>query len=235
MTEVQRVLVIDDEKINLKIISGILRDEVDVVLAKSGEQGIRKAIEYQPDLILLDVLMPEMDGFETMMKLRHDVRTCAIPVIFITALNDASHEEKGLLLGASDYIQKPLHTTIVQARIRLHLELVKQRSMLERLAHIDPLTSLANRRKYKDVLTSEWQQAISEQKPMSIVVIDIDDFKQYNDCHGHASGDKVLQQVANVLSEHFYHDKGLVARYGGEEFVVLLPDCDQDTATEFAK
>lgn len=234
MTAVQSVLVIDDEKINLKIISDILSDEVSVMLAKSGEQGIRKAIEYKPDLILLDVLMPEMDGFETMSRLRHDASTSAIPVIFITALNDSSHEEKALLMGASDYIQKPLHTNIVQARVRLHLQLVKQRKMLEKLANIDPLTSLANRRKYQEVIEQEWQKAVSHQACISILVIDIDNFKQYNDCYGHATGDKVLQQVATVLANQVL-GKGLVARYGGEEFAILLPDHSQEDAVEVAR
>ncbi|SBS30821.1 Phytochrome-like protein cph2 [Marinomonas spartinae] len=223
MTEQQRVLVIDDEIINLKVISSILRDDVDVILAKSGKQGIRKAIELTPDLILLDVMMPGMDGFEVMMQLRHDVRTCAIPIIFITALSNEIHEEKGLLLGANDYIQKPLHTNIVRARIQLHLKLVKQQRMLERLANIDPLTSLANRRKYQDAISMEWDLAITNQHHISLAIIDIDNFKQYNDCHGHAAGDCVLQQVASVFSKQFNHETYLVARYGGEEFVVLLP------------
>ncbi|UTV98177.1 diguanylate cyclase [Marinomonas rhizomae] len=234
MTEVQRVLVIDDEKINLKIISDMLSDDVIVMLAKSGEQGVRKAIEYQPDLILLDVMMPEMDGFETMSRLRHDVRTSAIPVIFITALNDSSNEEKALLMGANDYIQKPLHTNIVLARVRLHLQLVKQRKMLEKLANIDPLTSLANRRKYQEVIQQEWQNAIENQSCISLLVIDIDNFKQYNDCYGHATGDKVLQQVASVLANQVL-DQGLVARYGGEEFVILLPDHSKEESLDVAK
>jgi diguanylate cyclase (GGDEF)-like protein len=234
MTEEQSILVIDDEKINLKIISDMLNDDVVVMLAKSGEQGIRKAMEYKPDLILLDVVMPEMDGFETMARLRHDVRTSAIPVIFITALNESSHEEKALLMGASDYIQKPLHTNIVQARVRLHLQLAKQRKMLEKLANIDPLTSLANRRKYQNVIEQEWQRATVHQASLSLLVIDIDNFKQYNDCYGHATGDKVLQQVATVLANQVL-DKGLVARYGGEEFVILLPDHSQEESIEVAR
>lgn len=234
MAAKQSVLVIDDEKINLKIIGDILNDDVCIMMAKSGEQGIRKAIEYQPDLILLDVLMPEMDGFETMTRLRHDARTSAIPVIFVTALNDSSHEEKALLMGASDYIQKPLHTNIVQARVRLHLQLIKQRKMLEELANIDPLTSLANRRKYQDVIAHEWQAAILNQDCISLFVIDIDNFKQYNDCYGHATGDKVLQQVAAVLA-HQVSDKGLVARYGGEEFVILLPRHSREIAIDVAR
>ncbi|RNF53061.1 diguanylate cyclase [Marinomonas hwangdonensis] len=234
MTDRQSVLVIDDEKINLQIIGDILRDEVSVMLAKSGEQGIRKAIDYRPDLILLDVVMPDMDGFETMNRLRHDARTSFIPVIFITALDDSSHEEKALLMGASDYIQKPLHTNIVQARVRLHLQLVKQRNMLEKLANIDPLTSLANRRKYQEVIEQEWQRAITDNTSLSLLVIDIDNFKQYNDCYGHATGDKVLQQVATVLASHLI-DNRLVARYGGEEFVVLLSGCSQEESERVAR
>ncbi|MCZ2720780.1 diguanylate cyclase [Marinomonas sp. 15G1-11] len=232
MTETQRVLVIDDEKINLKIISDILRGDVDVTLAKSGSQGIRKAIELKPDLILLDVLMPDMDGFETMAILNRDVRTCAIPVIFITALDDARHEEKGLLLGASDYIQKPFNAEIIRARINLHLQLSQQRKMLERLANIDPLTSLANRRKYQERLFQEWDSALTSKSPLSLVVMDIDDFKQFNDHHGHAEGDKVLQQVARVISSQFQRSIDLVARYGGEEFVALLPNCNKEYAME---
>ena len=234
MAKEQRVLVIDDEKINLKIIGDMLNDDVHIMMAKSGEQGIRKAIEYQPDLILLDVVMPEMDGFETMSRLRHNVQTSAIPVIFITALNDASHEEKALLMGASDYIQKPLHTNIVQARVRLHLELVKQRKLLEKLANIDPLTALANRRKYQDVIADEWQNAIHNHHCISLLVIDIDNFKQYNDCYGHATGDTVLKQVAAVLANQVA-DKGLVARYGGEEFVIVLPGYSQEASEEIAR
>jgi diguanylate cyclase (GGDEF)-like protein len=234
MASKQRILVIDDEKINLKIISDMLSGDVHVMLAKSGEQGIRKAIEYQPDLILLDVVMPDLDGFETMNRLRHDARTSAIPVIFITALDDASHEEKALLMGASDYIQKPLHTNIVQARVRLHLQLVKQRKMLEELANIDPLTALANRRKYQEVIVQEWQAAIHNHDCISLLVIDIDNFKQYNDCYGHATGDSVLKQVASVLANQVL-DKGLVARYGGEEFVILLPSYSQDESIEIAR
>ncbi|WP_191600408.1 diguanylate cyclase domain-containing protein [Marinomonas algicola] len=232
MIETQRVLVIDDEKINLKIIGDILRNDVNVTLAKSGAQGIRKAIEVKPDLILLDILMPDMDGFETMEVLSRDVRTCAIPVIFITALNDAMHEEKGLLLGASDYIHKPFNTEIIKARINLHLQLAKQRRMLEYLANIDPLTSLANRRKYQEKLQKKWDEALVAKSPLSLVVIDIDDFKKFNDQHGHAEGDKVLQRVAKVLSNHFERPVDLVARYGGEEFVVLLPECDKEYAME---
>ncbi|GAA0362808.1 hypothetical protein GCM10009092_29020 [Bowmanella denitrificans] len=228
----QRVLIIDDEKTNLKILSDILRDEVEVILAKDGPQGIRKAGEYAPDLILLDVVMQDMNGFDVISHLKHDATTSAIPVIFITSLGDVSHEEKGLLLGACDYIQKPFHAAIVLARIKLHLQLGRQRLMLEKLANIDPLTSVANRRRYDEVLHKEWRVAVRNKAPLSLVMIDIDNFKQFNDRHGHAAGDRVLQEVAQTLNEQLKRPRDLLARYGGEEFVVLLPDIDRAGSME---
>ncbi|MBJ7556652.1 diguanylate cyclase [Marinomonas spartinae] len=226
------VLVIDDEVINLQIISDILCDEVDIIMAKSGEQGVRKALEFSPDLILLDVIMPDMDGFETMKKLRQDARTCDIPVIFITALNDIDNEEKGLLLGASDYIQKPIHASIIKARVALHLKLINQHRILERLSTIDPLTSLANRRKYEETIRSEWTLMEELNQTLSLVVIDIDNFKQYNDFYGHAAGDVVLQRVATVLADNFIKNRDLVARYGGEEFVAIMPNTLKEEALQ---
>ena len=220
----QRVLIIDDEKPNLMILSEILRDEVEVILAKDGIQGVDKAVRYQPDLILLDVMMPGMDGFKVIEQLRRDARTSAIPVIFISALADAGHEEQGLMLGACDYVHKPFHSAIILARVRLHLQLTKQRALLEQLAHIDPLTEIANRRRYEEVLLTEWNAASRSHTRLSLVMVDIDNFKHYNDHHGHAAGDKVLQTVARVLSGQLKRPRDFVARYGGEEFVVLLPD-----------
>lgn len=222
--DLQRVLIIDDEKPNLMILSEILRDEVDIIMAKDGAQGIDKAIRFQPDLILLDVMMPGMDGFQVIEQLRRDARTSAIPVIFISALADTGHEEQGLNLGACDYIHKPFHTAIILARVRLHLQLAKQRSLLEQLAHIDPLTAIANRRRYEEVLLTEWSAASRSHACLSLVMVDIDNFKHYNDHYGHAAGDKVLQAVARVLSAQLKRPRDFVARYGGEEFVVLLPD-----------
>ncbi|WCN10919.1 diguanylate cyclase [Marinomonas mediterranea] len=226
------VLVIDDETINLKVISDILRDDTQLILAKSGEQGIRKAAEFMPDLILLDVVMPQMDGFETLKILRNDPKTCHIPVIFITALDDSSSEEKGLSSGAADYIQKPLKPAIVRARVKLHLELAKKRMLLEKLANVDPLTSIANRRKYEEVAANQWHELLTTKGYLSLAVIDIDNFKQYNDSNGHAAGDEIIRKVADVLSYEFSGEDELVARYGGEEFVVILPNIDQQGAYE---
>ena len=139
-------------------------------------------------------------------------------------------KKKGCYWATRDYIHKPFNTEIIRARVNLHLELSKQRKMLENLANIDPLTSLANRRKYQERLVNEWEEALVTKSPLSLVVMDIDDFKLFNDEYGHAEGDKVLQRVAKVLSNQFQRSVDLVARYGGEEFVILLPKCDKEYA-----
>ncbi len=218
------VLIVDDEKSNLKILSDILREEANVLIAKNGVQALTKARELSPTLILLDVVMPEMDGFDVIAALKGDERTHAIPVIFITGLSDVSHEEKGFTLGACDYIQKPFHANIVKARVKLHLQLARQCQLLEELANIDPLTSLYNRRKFKQTLEYEWAAARREQSCLTVLMLDIDRFKPYNDNYGHPMGDEVIQKVGRVLNEQFNRPRDFVARFGGEEFVVLLPN-----------
>ncbi len=148
-------------------------------------------------------------------------------MIFITALSDTNNEEQGLRLGACDYIYKPFHATIVQARVQLHLQLARQRKLLEQLAHIDPLTGIANRRKYEQVREQLWRTAVRQRSQLSMVMLDIDHFKEFNDHYGHAAGDKILHQVANCLKQSLKRPNDFIARYGGEEFVILLPDCEE--------
>jgi diguanylate cyclase (GGDEF)-like protein len=223
----QKILIIDDEKSNLKILSTLFRDSAKIILAVSGEQGLAKAIEFQPDLILLDVLMPEMSGFDVIVQLKNNPLISSIPVIFLTGKDDNSSEEKGLKLGACDYIYKPFHVEILKARIALHLQLSKQRKMLETLANVDPLTSVANRRLYNEVLEREWKSSIKNGFPLSLVMIDIDFFKPYNDFYGHAMGDKTLERVALTLERSLVRPRDFLARYGGEEFIIILPNTHQ--------
>ncbi len=232
MEFIQRVLIVDDEVINLKILSELVSEEANVTLAKSGEQALRKAQQYQPDLILLDVKMPGLDGFETLSELRQNPLTSHIPVIFISALADYNNEEKGLIHGAADYIFKPFHFGIVKARVRTHLQLVEQTNRLEQLARRDYLTSLPNRRHYDEVLKSEWKCSQEARKYISLAVFDIDDFKLFNDLHGHDVGDELLKKVSKVLREYFSEQGYLVSRFGGEEFVVLMPGVNRAEALE---
>lgn len=233
MDNMQRVLIVDDEVINLKILSELVSEEANVILAKSGEQAIRKARQYHPDLVLLDVKMPGMNGFETMSALRKDPLCRNIPVIFISGATDDDYAEKGLIQGAADYIFKPFHYGNVRARVRSHLQLARQTQQLENLARRDHLTGLPNRRHYDDVLCSLWQQSVDTQQALVLTVFDIDDFKQYNDQHGHALGDTLLKRMADVLAHSFNKPGQLVARYGGEEFVVLMPNiCRSEAMTQ---
>lgn len=228
--ELPKVLVVDDEKRNLKILTILLRHDVDVIVAGDAQQALEKAKRFNPDLILLDVVMPGMDGFDVIKILKKDMATHMIPVIFITALSETKDEEKGLNLGACDYIQKPFQLAIVKARVKLHLQFVKQRKMLEQMANIDPLTSLANRRRYEEVLDNEWAAMQRNQQPLSLVMVDIDYFKQYNDRYGHAAGDTVLEQISLSLSKQLKRPRDFIARYGGEEFVIILSECNKEGA-----
>lgn len=229
------ILLVDDEKANLKILSELLSDEGQIMVAKTGRQAIEKAITKQPDLILLDVIMPEMDGFDVIQALKHNAGTQMIPVIFITGLTDIEFEEKGLSMGASDYIIKPFHEAVVKARVKLHLQLVKQRKMLEKVGLIDPLTTLPNRRKFEELADVEWRAAKRLGSYFSLAIINIDNFAQFNRNFGHATGDQALYQIANALSQQVQRAKDFVARFGGQEFVLLLPGTDRTGGQYLAK
>ncbi|MGL6045172.1 MAG: diguanylate cyclase [Vogesella sp.] len=223
MKQQQKILIVDDVIINLHLLDGLLKADYTVLMAKNGQQALQLAREHHPDLVLLDVVMPEMDGFAVLQALRHDARTKHIPVIFITGQDRPEDEAQGLLRGAVDYITKPLNEVIVKARVATHLKLERQRRMLESLANIDGLTELPNRRQLDQVYQGEWERARRNQLPLSVAIIDVDCFKQYNDHCGHAMGDRVLQQLAQTIAANLGRPGDLAARYGGEEFVVILP------------
>ena len=225
-----RILVIDDESTNLMILNEILANDAQVLMASDGIQGLELARRYKPDLIVLDIIMPGMDGFEVVHHLQQEAELAVIPVIFISAREDVASEEKGLRMGARDYIHKPFSASIVQARVRIQLQLENQRRLLAQQAGIDPLTAIANRRGFDERLVIEWSTAQREHSQLSLVMVDIDNFKLYNDTYGHLEGDQALQQVARLLNLHMKRPRDLVARIGGEEFVVLLPETTQEGA-----
>lgn len=233
--EQQSLLIVDDERQNRLLLTELFQDEYKIIQAKNGEQALERAHTRKPDLILLDVLMPEMDGMEVIRELKRSDTTRNIPVIFITALDSRSDEEKGLNLGAVDYIAKPFHPPIVRVRVRNHMQLVQQRDLLEKLAALDGLTGIPNRRRFDDTYAVEWNRCQRSGKPLSLIVADVDLFKKYNDTLGHAAGDRVLQEVANLLRQAVRRPSDLVARYGGEEFVILLPETDAKDAQQLAE
>jgi len=229
------ILIVDDEKINLDILGGILSPAYNLLIARNGQRAIEIAREHKPDLILLDVLMPGMSGFEVIEKLRESDDTARIPVIFITGLKGAEDEEKGFILGAVDYITKPLHKAIVKARVNTHIRIVDQMRTIERIGLIDPLTKIANRRGFESRLDAEWKRAVREKTSISVLMMDIDKFKNYNDTYGHQQGDEVLKTFADVCMKTLLRPVDFAARWGGEEFVILLPDTDLNGAAEVAE
>ncbi|MBS4098419.1 MAG: diguanylate cyclase [Sulfuricella sp.] len=229
------LLIVDDEKQNRTLLLELLKSDYRIILAKNGVQALERAREHGPDLILLDVMMPEMDGYATIHILKEDESTREIPVIFISALDSASDEEKGLELGAVDYITKPFHPSIVLIRVRNHLQMLHQRRLLEQLALLDSLTEIPNRRRFAQIFEQEWHRCQRCKHPLSLAVVDVDHFKRYNDTYGHAAGDEVLRRVAQTLNGTARRAGDFVARYGGEEFIVLLPEMNGTDAQTFVE
>jgi diguanylate cyclase (GGDEF)-like protein len=228
----QKVLVADDDIVNRQVLAELLKPEHTVLLAKNGEQALERAARHLPDLILLDVVMPDMDGYEVLRRLRADAQTAHITVIFISGLGRPEDEANGLKMGAADYISKPFNETVVMARVAMHLQMVRQRRMLEHLAHVDGLTELANRRRFDEVYEAEWQRSRRSGRPLSLALLDIDAFKQYNDFYGHPAGDRALRAVARTAASGLRRPADLAARYGGEEMVLLLPDTEAAQAQQ---
>ena len=235
------ILVVDDTPDNIDVLKEALKKDYIVRPALDGATALKIAsANPRPDLILLDIMMPEMDGYEVMRRLQADGNTREIPVIFVTAAADFESELKGFELGAVDYITKPFNPVIVRARAGAHLELHRARNqlekqnqelksqtdLLEKIVHIDSLTNISNRRHFDKMLEVEWSLGLRNKTPLSIIVADIDYFKGYNDHYGHLEGDQCLCSVAQCLSSLLQRPTDMVARYGGEEFVAILPGTD---------
>jgi diguanylate cyclase (GGDEF)-like protein len=229
------ILVVDDDPANLMVLNQILSSEYTVLTAKTGEEALDRAQEEGPDLILLDILLPGIDGFEVLRKLKASVDTQFIPVMFITALDKDEDEEKGLLLGAVDYITKPFRNGIVLARVRAHLQILRQMRMIEHLGLTDPLTNIPNRRCFDDHLAVEWKRAIRNKRCLSFLMMDLDKFKIYNDTYGHPQGDVLLISLARIFATAARRPGDLAARIGGEEFGLLLPDTEAEAARQIAE
>lgn len=228
MTSVDRptILVVDDERINRSVLADLFQDECRVLLAKDGQTALRRAAEEKVSLILLDASMPEMDGYEVLRRLTADERTENIGVIFVTGQTEAEDEERGLLLGAVDYITKPIRPLLVRARVRNHLKLVQQREELERLSLQDALTGIPNRRSFDHAFDQACRHTNRSGNPFGLAMIDVDHFKLYNDLYGHGAGDEALRKVATVLAAAARRPYDMAARYGGEEFMLLLSSGD---------
>lgn len=217
----EKILIVDDSLLQATRLKEIIADEYDVTIAQTAEDGLRRASNESFSLILLDVVMPEMDGFTLLKTLQEEIITQNVPVILITSLSDVENEQRGLILGAVDYITKPYIPLIVKARVDTHIKLYQYRRKIEEQSMTDQLTGVANRRRYNLYSLARWREAVRLQVPFSICMFDIDHFKIYNDTFGHPAGDKVIAAIAKTVSAHLKRSTDFVARYGGEEFVVI--------------
>lgn len=228
------LLIVDDQPVILQSLYTIFADDYEVFVASNGKQALAFCQVQLPDLILLDVSMPGMDGYETCQHLQANPLTADIPIIFVTASNQHDDETRGLEAGAVDFISKPVNPSVVKARVRTHIKLKLQSDTLRRLSLTDGLTGVANRRQFDETLLKEWRRCSRSHLPLSLIFIDVDYFKRYNDCYGHQLGDECLKTVAKVLRQGLKRPADLLARYGGEEFVCLLPETPLEGARQTA-
>jgi diguanylate cyclase (GGDEF)-like protein len=230
-----RILVVDDAMENVRILHAALQDEHEIVFAMDGPRALEIARTQQPDLILMDAMMPGMDGYAVCRELFAAPETSGIPVIFVTALTSPEDETRALGAGAADFIGKPVNAAVVRARVRTQLTVKRQRDALRALILLDALTGAANRRAFDERLALEWRRCGRARLAVSLLLVDIDHFKLYNDHYGHPAGDAVLVQVATAMRRAAGRGQDQVARYGGEEFAILLPQLDAHGATGVAR
>lgn len=254
------ILIVDDDPSMRQVLRRVMeKDGYQVVEAANGEQGLEVYRRLKPQLILLDALMPVMDGFACCTHLQklisesssddeafadvNDLNSIArTPVLMITGLDDQASVDRAFAVGATDYVTKPIHFAVLRQRVRrliqqsqLYQKLEIANRELQRLASLDGLTGVANRRRFDEYLDTEWQLMAREKLPLSLILCDIDFFKKYNDTYGHQAGDACLRQVADALRFCARRSLDLVARYGGEEFVVILPNTTVSVAAQIAE
>ncbi|WP_411679715.1 diguanylate cyclase domain-containing protein [Clostridium thailandense] len=234
--EKQSILIVDDAIENIKILVELLRYDYSVKVATSGEKALKIAFSNNPpDLIILDVVMPNLDGYEVCKKLKASPITHNIPIIFITVKDSEEDEIEGFELGAADYITKPIRPVVVKARVKTHAKLKKYTDLLLNISYCDGLTGIPNRRRFDEYLKMELTVALREKVPLSLIMLDIDHFKLFNDNYGHQLGDSCLIKVAQELNSTIKRKNNLFARYGGEEFACILPNTKLQNAIEIAE
>ena len=229
------ILVVEDDPATQQLLTTVLGDDWNVLTAESGASAISVATDERPDLILLDVGLPDMEGFDVCSQFKSDPRLVSIPVIFLTSHASPDSEIKGLEVGGIDYITKPINPPVLRARVRNHVELKHSRDALEKLARLDGLTGLTNRRSFDTALGREWRRSARTRQNISVIMMDVDHFKLFNDTCGHGAGDDCLRRIADATKGALQRPADFVARYGGEEFVALLPDTTLEGAMAVAE
>lgn len=233
-TDRANLLIVDDDVTVIQVLAKALAGIGNVRYALNGADAMRLAESDPPDVVLLDAQMPGMSGFEVLEAMRSRPELEDIPAIFITSHNSQEMEEEGLAKGAADFIAKPFHPAIVAARVKTQLRLKRALDRLRQLSSTDALTGVANRRALDEALLKEFKRAQRSSTPLSVILLDVDHFKIFNDTYGHGAGDEALIAVANAMLEATNRPADLVARYGGEEFCVVLPGTDGSGALAVA-
>ncbi len=250
-----KILIVDDVPVSIKVLGELLREHYGILVATSGSRAIEVALKNRPDLILMDVVMPGMDGLETCMQLKENAQTAEIPVIFLTAMSESSDVIKGFEVGGQDYIVKPFNKTEVIARVKNHIELRKSKEKVKqyalelerkneelqqllekvnRIAMVDFLTEITNRRFAIDRMNEELSRISHGGGGFSLIMIDIDNFKGKNDSYGHECGDYVLKNLVNLIKS-VLRNFDMMARWGGEEFLIMLPETEMSDAKIMAE
>lgn len=229
------ILVVDDDPINVQMLAEGLRHQYQVIVANCGKKALEICLNQSPDLVLLDINLPDMNGYQVCKALKNNALTKQIPIIFITGYDSEESELKGLEMGAADYFSKPFKMPLVMARVAIQVDLKRKTDLLESLVDIDGLTGIPNRRRFDHNLDEEWRRAARRKTNLSLCFIDVDYFKPFNDHYGHAAGDDCLKRVAHELDKNVKRAGDSVARYGGEEFIVLLPAISPLEAKIFAE
>jgi diguanylate cyclase (GGDEF)-like protein len=218
------ILVVEDDSTIQALITAVLALSYDVTAVSTGKEALEHVVSGRFDLILLDVGLPDIDGFSVCRQIKNDSRCRDIPVIFLTSRSAPQDEINGLEAGGIDYIAKPINPAVLRARVNNHAELKHSRDALAQLARMDGLTGLPNRRTFDDSLDREWRRLARTNSPVSLILFDVDHFKLYNDTYGHGGGDQCLRQIAEAAVSALQRPADMIARYGGEEFVAILPD-----------
>lgn len=260
-----KILIVDDKPANLLALGGLLADlDVELVEANSGADALAQTLDHDFALVLLDVQMPDMDGYEVAELMRGNKKTRHVPIIFVTAAyKRETHIFKGYESGAVDYLFKPLEPLVFKSKVGVFLELFRHKEELETkrreldrklveleelqqqleetneqllyLSVTDGLTGLSNRRHFEEAYNEEWARSLRNCTPLSLLLLDIDHFKAYNDTYGHCAGDDCLRRISLTLSEIVQRDVDKLARIGGEEFAILLPGTDTPGAEFVAR
>lgn len=229
------ILIVDDSPESIRLLSGLILDKGDVLFATSGEAGLNLARQRRPDLILLDVEMPDLSGYEVCRRLKDDPDTRDIAVMIVTSHHSSAHEVQALESGAIDFLTKPLAPAVVRARVQTQLTLKSQADALHRQAMLDGLTGLYNRAYFHEHLELEWRRHQRQQVPLGFALLDVDHFKAFNDQYGHVAGDACLRRVAQALKASTRRPAEFVVRYGGEEFAIVMPNTPREEIARFGE